>query len=478
MALDLWLPIGYDLIDDLKIKSIRYAGDDWQILDTNGHYNILLLRYDLALKLQENNFIDKSLFINILFGLDTFAYILSNNIYQLRPVQDGISIKTKSNAMSFALSIKESRKLLKDASFHDAIYLEQYSRLIPVWSFTPPVTDEEVLATWITDGVVISMKSFRRLSSLTAWMSVNDLCDIIQAAGFDIPDDSGLILSNKFSFSNTNSSNTKDINKSDKLLPFKLPGRPQLEKFFNDNVIDIILNPENYQQFGIDFPAPIILHGPTGCGKTFAVDKLLDYIGWPSYPINSNNVASPFIHDTSKKISQVFDKAIENAPSVIVIDEMESYLTNRSYGSAFNIYHVEEVGEFLRRIPEAINNQVLIIAMTNMIDLIDPAIIRRGRFDYIIEVALPSREEVASLIASLVVDLPLANDICFDNIINTLTGKPLSDCSFVIREAARLAAKNRKQFIDQDTIDIVINNIPIEQSSKRKPIGFHSANNN
>lgn len=169
---------------------------------------------------------------------------------------------------------------------------------------------------------------------------------------------------------------------------FNLPGREALEDFFNEHVVDIIFNPERYRTMGIDFPSAIILHGPPGCGKTFAVDRLVEFIGWPSYAIDSNSVGSPYIHETSKKISEVFDKALDNAPSVVVIDEMEAFLTDRRSGSSSGLHHVEEVAEFLRRIPEAISNRVLVIGMTNMIDMIDPAILRRGRFDHVIEVGM------------------------------------------------------------------------------------------
>ena len=87
--------------------------------------------------------------------------------------------------------------------------------------------------------------------------------------------------------------------------------------------------------------------------------------------MNSATVASPYIHDTSKKISAVFDSAIKSSPSVIVIDEMESYLSNRNNMNA-GTHHFEEVAEFLRQIQEAQKNKVIVMAMTNMLDKIDP----------------------------------------------------------------------------------------------------------
>jgi len=170
-----------------------------------------------------------------------------------------------------------------------------------------------------------------------------------------------------------------------------------LEQFFNEHVIDIIENEVRYRALGIEFPSAIILHGPPGCGKTFAVEKLVDYLGWPSFQIEASSVASPYIHETSKKVAEVFEAAIKNAPSVLIIDEMEAFLADRQ-GGAEGHHRVEEVAEFLRRIPEAINKHVLIVAMTNRIDMIDSAILRRGRFDHVIKVDMASQIEVESLL--------------------------------------------------------------------------------
>jgi SpoVK/Ycf46/Vps4 family AAA+-type ATPase len=237
-------------------------------------------------------------------------------------------------------------------------------------------------------------------------------------------------------------------------------------------VIDIIFNGEKYQALGIDFPSAIVLHGPPGCGKTFAVERLVEFIDWPSYSIDSNSIGSPYIHETSKKISEIFDTAIDNAPSVIVIDEMESFLSDRQSAGSSGLHHIEEVAEFLRRIPEAIKNKVLIIAMTNLIEMIDPAILRRGRFDHVIEVGMPSREEVASLVNSLLSNLPTANDLNVNTILDELAGKALSDSAFVIREAARLAAKAGGAVLDQKSIEAALNSLPTDQKIENRRIGF------
>ena len=484
MTHDVWLPKGYLLPDGTRIRSLLYSGDNWQIFETDGLNNILLVRPELAESWDANGFLDAAVFNSISFGRDAFWSLRCPKKYILAPVARGKSPESIVDALAFGLALKESRKQLDSVSFHDAIYVEQYAKLLPTWTLTPAVDDEVVLGTWLTGGVIIPTTSFRRLAHLVGWMPPRELAQIVNAAGLSTPADAGLLgrhkatsktqvagkaMVDKVAVESEQVALTKDA-AGNKV--FKLPGRPHLEEFFNEHIIDIIYNPEKYHALGINFPSAVVLHGPPGCGKTFAVERLVEFIDWPIYSITSNSVGSPYIHATSKKISEIFDQAIENAPSVVVIDEMESFLSDRELGSSASLHHVEEVAEFLRRIPEAIENNVLIIAMTNMIEMIDPAILRRGRFDHIIEVAMPSREEVHSLVTALLNKLPKSNILELDKILRALTGKALSDSAFVVREAARLAARAGKTQIEQEDLDAAMKLLPKEKKTNR--IGFAS----
>ena len=377
-----------------------------------------------------------------------------------------------------------SRRISSNVSFHDAVYVDQYSRLLPTWTLTPKMDDEMVLGIWITGGVEVSTKSFRRLSNLAGWMPPSDLAEIVATAGFHAPPDVNLLTKKKPSSGKHLGEKTTGIengaqsiqtqSSQDRSEPkqFKLSGRPILEKFFNEHIIDITFNAEKYRALGIEFPSAIVLHGPPGCGKTFAVERLVEFIDWPDYSIDSYSVGSSYIHETGKKISEVFKRAMDTAPSVVVIDEMEAFLSDRRSGGTSGLHHVEEVAEFLKRIPEAVNNRVLIFAMTNFIELIDPAILRRGRFDHIIEVEMPSRVEVKSLLDSLLEKLPKSNDLNLESALGILTEKPLSDSAFVIREAARLAAKVGKSEVDQDSLTSALRSLPEEKEDKNRTIGF------
>lgn len=120
-------------------------------------------------------------------------------------------------------------------------------------------------------------------------------------------------------------------------------------------------------------------------------------------------------------------------------------------------------------------NEVLIIAMTNRIDMIDPAIQRRGRFDHVIKVDFASEIEVQALLNKLLSALPMEPDVDFKPLTQELAGRPLSDVAFVVREGARLAARAGKERLDQASLLAALRATPARErgggESKRR-IGF------
>jgi len=459
---DQWLPIGYVLPDDIVCKMLLYQGEQWQVYQLDDKSYALIVKPKLLTRWSESGFISSDVFLKLNYGSSEFFVLHSDARYTLAPVSTCTTPETKADIQAFSSALKESRLVDADVSFHDAIYVEKYSRLLPIWSLSHCKTDDVVLGCWITGGVNISVTSFRRFKSLVPWLDKSDLKDIISYAGLSVLQEEFDVVGQTI----VNENNSSDINTNDNKKNYSLPGRIELEVFFNEHVVDIINNADRYKVLGINFPSAIILHGPPGCGKTFAVDKLVEFLDWPNFSIDANSVASPYIHDTSKKIAEVFDKAIDASPSVIVIDEMESFLTNRDTSSG--LHHIEEVAEFLRRIPEAISKKVLIIGMTNRIEMIDPAILRRGRFDHIVEIGMPSATEIKSALKALLNNLPVSKDIDLEIIVNQLKDRPLSDAAFVIREAARLSAKSGGIKIKQESILKSLESLP---PSQRKQTG-------
>lgn len=473
MALDSWLPIGHILPDGARSKLSLFEGAGWQVIETDGGGRVLLADTTLAQRWIASEILDAGALLPVQFGPKRLLTISSGPSQVLSPVSAGHAPSSKSEGLAFALALKATRERDPHSPLQDALYLEKLSRLLPTYSISSKTDDAIVLGYWLTGGASVSARSFRRLSQMLSWLEPSHLKDIVESAGFPVSE----IVSSKSTGSLSPEAGVASIENQASPTPllsesvgqplFKLPGRPELEAFFNEHVVDIVQHPEGYKALGISFPSAIVLHGPPGCGKTFAVQRLIDFLGWPSFAIDASSVASPYIHETSKKVAHVFDQAIDHAPSVLVIDEMEAFLADRSMGTGH--HRVEEVAEFLRRIPEAVQHNVLIIAMTNRIDMIDPAILRRGRFDHIIQVANASETEVLALLKQLMSSLPTEFGVDASPLAKALAGRPLSDVSFVVREAARLAARSGKTRLDQASLSAAL-----QASPTRQPEGSHS----
>ena len=452
MANERWFPAKQQLPGGFRLGRLLSGGPDWQIYRLEKDKSILIARHGLAHRWVEAKLVPDTVLDSFTFGKDEYRAITSGAGQRLEPVTDGGSPETKADGLAFALSMRETRKIGAELPLHDAIYVERYSRLLPTWTVSEGRTDEEILGRWLTGGVVIPATSFRRLSSLLGWLGKQDVADLVKAAGFSAPRDAGIARTRPRLEGHRRQSERAEVatyrrasdnNPSAAKPPrqFHLSGRPVLEAFFNEYVIDIIENAERYKALGVGFPTAIVLHGPPGCGKTFAVERLAEFLDWPIFYIDSKSVGSPYIHETSKKVGEVFDKAMDAAPSMVVIDEMESYLSDRQIHGSTGLHHVEEVAEFLRRIPEANKRHVLVIGMTNRLEMIDSAVLRRGRFDHIVEVGMPSHAEVSDLVDSLLANVPVEGELDSEEVVRSLTGRALSDTAFVVREAARLAAR-------------------------------------
>lgn len=414
---------------------------------------------DLFAKWEANGLVEDGDLRSVPFGDKVYREVSCGPSQLLVPLPDCRSPNNKSEAMAFATALRETRKIDSASPLQDAIYVEKFSRLLPTYGITLRTDDDVVLGYWLTGGAHVSAKSFRRLRQMLSWMERQVLRDVVQTAGVDVEDGQSAQAfksTDAFDLDEESSAQEERTREGgvreadlDAGKPFELAGRPELEAFFNEHVVDIVRHKERYQALGIGFPSAIVLHGPPGCGKTFAVEQLVDYLGWPSFQIDASSVASPYIHETSKKVSEIFEKAIENAPSVLVIDEMEAFLADREMGGGSSHHRVEEVAEFLRRIPEAAKNEVLIVAMTNRVDMIDPAIMRRGRFDHVIKVDFASAEEVLALLNMLLANLPHDETVDLAPLANGLAGRPLSDVTFVVREGARLTARSGRDRLNQ-----------------------------
>lgn len=465
-----FLPRGCHISSENRIKKMVASGCDWQVYLTNLDAYVLAVKTALYDKWIADYSLPEGIFLNELIN-DCKVFLSSSN-YLVSSMERGPYPEDNGQIEAFSIAFKTAKELYPNADVHDAIYIEEYSLLLPA-SFESSLVDEGIVyGKWLTGGINVSIDSFDRVSRIMSWLSKDALMRSAQIAGFDVTVTNDTPISNETIEEKTVENGLAE---DDVLVPaitesFTLIGRPELEQFFNDNIIDIVLHQEQYKRMGISFPGATILYGPPGCGKTYAVEKLSEYLGWRRFDIDSSTIASSYIHDTSKKISEVFHEAIKAAPSILVIDEMEAFLSDRSMAGPSGTHHVEEVAEFLRRIPEAISKGVLVFAMTNMIDSIDPAILRRGRFDHIVEVKMASAEEIAALLKNRFTELPVDETVNADEIAKSLDGHPMSDVTFVLREAGRFAVKRNLDYINGECFDDAVNLLP--KKKERNKIGF------
>lgn len=474
MEKDPWLPIGFELPDGTRLRRTVLTGEQWQIVEAERGNRVLLAAAELAARWLSGRLIAEGALTALQFGDRPIAYLVSAAHHSLTAVAEASSPNNKNDALAFAAAFKHTRLADPETPLQDALYVEKLSRLLPAYSISAKTPDDVVFGYWLSGGAPVSAQSFRRLHQAVSWLGVDHLKEVVEAAGIHVAEVLADGRARGASAAVGGERTEQPVAAETFAEPFRLPGRPDLEQFINEHVVDVLRHRERYKALGIGFPSAVVLHGPPGSGKTYAVERLVEYLGWPNYQIDASSVASPFIHETSRKVAELFETAQQNAPSVLVVDEMEAFLADREGGLGGSNHRVEEVAEFLRRIPEATKNDVLIIAMTNRIEMIDSAILRRGRFDHIITVGYASREEVHSLLEKLLGDLPTDGPLDIEGLAAGLSNRPLSDVTFVIREGARLAARAGKSSLDQASLTEALRATPARGTDGDAPprIGF------
>lgn len=471
MEIDPWLPRRFSPNAGLVLQRCVHADEDWQIYDTSASGRALVVHDSLAKKWIDDQFLSTEQLTTFEFGSSHFAYVVGGRGYRLEPVDSAEAPDDYSECQAFVAAIAGSRESNVEVGLHDALYLERLSRLLPCYALAPNTDDAIVAGYWITGGVNVSLLSTRRMRALTPWLSKGQLNSLVSVISSVKPEvDQG---SDETAVATTPRVSRADADEAFPDGDFSLPGRPQLESFFNEHVIDLIRNEERYKALGIVFPGAVLLHGPPGCGKTFAIEKLVDYLDWPSFSIDSASIGSPYIHETGKKIADTFERASKVSPAIVVIDEIDAFLAARD-GNISGQHRVEEVAEFLRSIPKAAENKVLVIGMTNRLDSLDPAVLRRGRFDHIIEVGMPTEQEVLSLLDARMAEIPCDTDIDISGLSKALAGRPLSDVGFIVRESCRLAARAGSPRVGKTHLAAALEAAPSRLTTEPKPrkIGF------
>ena len=227
----------------------------------------------------------------------------------------------------------------------------------------------------------------------------------------------------------------------------------QEEKEELAEIVDFLKSPGKYTQVGARIPKGVLLEGPPGTGKTLLARAIAGEAGVPFFTISGSDFVEMFVGVGASRVRDLFAEAKKNAPCIVFIDEIDAVARRR--GSGLGGGHDEREQTLNQMLVEmdgfGINEGIIVMAATNRVDILDPAILRPGRFDRRIHVGLPDvrgREEILKVHAK---NKPLADDVNLEEIARTTAGFAGADLENLLNEAAICAAReNRPYLMDED----------------------------
>lgn len=183
----------------------------------------------------------------------------------------------------------------------------------------------------------------------------------------------------------------------------------------------------------------MLLYGPPGCGKTFISERFAEEAGYNFRFVKASDLASIYIHGSQEKIGQLFDEARAAAPCVLCFDEFEAQVPRRTDVNSSG--QAGEVNEFLTQLNNCGAQQVFVIATTNQPQLIDPAVLRRGRMDHLVYVPLPDAEARNQLFAIHLKGRPCDDSVDCRELGRLTEGYVASEIAFMVNQAALRASR-------------------------------------
>lgn len=235
-------------------------------------------------------------------------------------------------------------------------------------------------------------------------------------------------------------------------------GMLELKNILLSDVIHPALNPEKYTKFKLTLPNGILLYGPPGCGKTFIIRKLAEELSYFFVELEHSSVASPYIHETTRLISQAFELAKAKKPALLFIDELEGLVPKRDGLQAGMQFKQEEVNEFLIQLNDAGKSGVLVAGATNRPHLIDQAVLRSGRIDKRIFVGPPDKEARKELFKMFLKGRPCSSNLDIEVLADKTELFSCSDIELLVNDAARFAIRKNLNQIEAFLFDDVLDN--------------------
>ncbi len=255
------------------------------------------------------------------------------------------------------------------------------------------------------------------------------------------------------------------------------------EKAELQEMVDFLKNPRNYTEVGARIPKGVLLVGPPGTGKTLLAKAVAGEAGVPFFSISGSDFVEMFVGVGASRVRDLFDQAKKVAPAIVFIDEIDA--VGRHRGAGLGGGHDEREQTLNQLLVEmdgfAVNEGIIVMAATNRRDILDPALMRPGRFDRQVTVNYPDQDGRVAILKVHSKGKTLAPDVDLDNIAKRMPFATGADLENVMNEAAILAARARKKSIDQQLLIDAIARVqmgPEKKSHKvnekdRRMVAFH-----
>ncbi len=241
---------------------------------------------------------------------------------------------------------------------------------------------------------------------------------------------------------------------NDKRVGFSDVAGLQEEKEELEELVDFLRAPEKYTRLGARIPKGVLLVGPPGTGKTLLAKAVAGEAGVPFFSISGSDFVEMFVGVGASRVRDLFEDAKRNAPCIVFIDEIDAVARRRGTGMGGG--HDEREQTLNQLLVEmdgfGVNEGIIVMAATNRVDILDPAIMRPGRFDRKVTVGRPDvagRSEILKVHAK---NKPLAEDVDLEQIAQTTAGFTGADLENLLNESAILAAKNDRPYLIQEDI--------------------------
>ncbi len=231
-------------------------------------------------------------------------------------------------------------------------------------------------------------------------------------------------------------------------------GMSEIKSIMQKKIINILKNPQKAERLRIQIPNGMLLYGPPGCGKSFIAEKFAEEAGYNYVLIKSSDLASIYVHGSQEKIGALFEDARKNAPTILNFDEFEALVPNRS--NINNASESGEVNEFLSQLNNCGRDRIFVIATSNRPDLIDPAVLRKGRMDMVIYIPVPNKDARKGIFEIQMKDRPTSGEIDYDHLSAMTENYVASDIAYIVNDAAIRAFEDDAN-ITQALLEDVIN---------------------